>query len=67
MEVRVEVVEKALDLLQESVQKDHSEFREWLAEARADQKEAKAERKRLVGQINELLRQDATSSWREIG
>ena len=36
MEARVEAVEKALDLLQELVQKDRSEFRDWLAEARAD-------------------------------
>ena len=56
MEARVEVGEKALDLLQESMQKDRSEIREWLAEVRADWEEAKAERKRLSSQIAKLLR-----------
>ena len=55
MEARVEAMERALSSLQESVQKDRGEFKEWLVEARADRKEAKAERERVSAQIAELL------------
>ena len=67
MEARVEAVEHAMSLLQESVQKNHDEFKEWIAEARADREKAKAERERLSGQIAELLRRGATSLPRETG
>ena len=67
MEARVEAVEHAMSLLQESVQKNRDEFKEWIAEARADREKAKAERERLSGQIAELLRQGMTSPQRETG
>ena len=43
--------ERVVPILQETVQNDGDELKEWLAEARADCEEARAKREWLSGQI----------------